>query len=287
VLSLRISLDRDPIVEDYAIVIGNGPSLRGFDLRRLGGFDTLGMNAAYRHWDRIGWYPTHYCCLDDQLVQTHHAEIDRLYSEGLVKHFFLEGGFFELHPERLGNPAFLSFDQVSPYWHRTRGQRLGISFTDHPEFHSADLSKVTTGSYAIRYMAMNGHKRIALMGIDLKYVEVLPEARPTEGVGLIMTETPSINPNYFFDDYQQAGDRYNVPNPAVHSGDLHPRSFELLRDDFKSNGIDCAIVNTNPTSVLETKGIFPLVPIENIIRRWYLDEDQSRLRSLMIKHRRA
>jgi len=273
-------------MEKYAIIIGNGPSLRGFDLQLLSGFDSLGMNAAYRHWDRIKWYPTHYCCLDDQLIQTHHREIDRLYTEGLVGHFFLEGSFFELHPERLGNPAFLSFDQVSPYWHRTRGHGLGLPFIERPEFQSSDRNKITTGSYSVRYMAMKGHKRIALMGIDLKYVEVLPEAKPTQGVGLIMTETPASNPNYFFDDYQQAGDRYNVPNPPIHDNDLHPRSFQLLRDDFRANQIKCEIVNTNPNSLLQEQQIFPLVPIENIIRRQHLDEDQARLHSLRIKHSR-
>ena len=74
-------------------VLGNGPSLRGFDFHTLDGFDTLGMNAAYRHWDQIGWYPTYYCCLDDQLIQTHHLEILRLVNEGLVKGAFLHGSF--------------------------------------------------------------------------------------------------------------------------------------------------------------------------------------------------
>ncbi len=43
---------------DLCIVMGNGPSLKGFDFTRLNGVTTLGMNAAYRYWDQIGWYPT-------------------------------------------------------------------------------------------------------------------------------------------------------------------------------------------------------------------------------------
>ena len=46
------------------ILLGNGPSLRGFDFARLRKFDCIGMNAAYRYWHQIGWYPRYYICLD-------------------------------------------------------------------------------------------------------------------------------------------------------------------------------------------------------------------------------
>ena len=49
---------------DTLVVLGNGPSLEGFDFARLRPFDVIGMNAAYRYWDEIGWYPTYYICLD-------------------------------------------------------------------------------------------------------------------------------------------------------------------------------------------------------------------------------
>ena len=43
-----------------AVVLGNGPSLRGFDFGRLSRFDVFGMNAAYRYWYEIGWFPQYY-----------------------------------------------------------------------------------------------------------------------------------------------------------------------------------------------------------------------------------
>src|SRR3546814_4677157 len=39
-------------------IAGNGPSLKELDFSWLQGVDWLGMNAAYRHWDRIGIYPS-------------------------------------------------------------------------------------------------------------------------------------------------------------------------------------------------------------------------------------
>ena len=59
--------------EETAIILCNGPSLKGVDLQSLPAVATFGMNVAYRHWDRIGWYPTHYSCLDT-VVGLHHAD---------------------------------------------------------------------------------------------------------------------------------------------------------------------------------------------------------------------
>ncbi|MBM1219860.1 hypothetical protein JQU17_22840 [Ponticoccus sp. SC2-23] len=248
------------------IVIGNGPSLRGFDFHRLAGFTTLGMNAAYRHWDSIGWYPDYYACLDDQLIKTHHAEIERLYAQGLVKKVFVHGAFFEHHPHRLGHPDFTSFDQTSGYWFHHKDKALGLpKLYDQPAFRSADPSKITTGAHSVRYAAHLGHDRIVLLGIDLRYVEVLPEAEPTSEIGLMIKSTPKHNPNYFFDGYQKAGDLYNIPNPAVHNGELHPRSFELIPTDFAANNVPCTVYNANRQSILSDRDIFPFVPIEEVL----------------------
>ena len=258
------------------IVIGNGPSLRGFDLHRLTGFTTLGMNAAYRHWDRIGWYPTYYACLDDQLIKTHHAEIERLYAQGLVKKVFVHGAFFDYHPHRLRHPDFTSFDQTASYWFDKNGRALGLEpLYDLPAFRMSDMSKVTTGAHSVRYAAHLGHDRIVILGIDLRYVEILPEAEATSDIGLVIKTTPKRNPNYFFDGYQKAGDLYNIPNPAVHNGDLHPRSFELIPKDFSANGVQCTVYNANRQSILSDRDIFPFVSIEEVLR-------ESQLGSVMV-----
>ncbi|CAN5541615.1 hypothetical protein BH10PSE7_BH10PSE7_25810 [soil metagenome] len=246
-------------------VIGNGPSLRGFDLHRLSGFDTLGMNAAYRHWDRISWYPKYYCCLDEELVKTHHNEIRRLVVKGQVQSAFVTGNFFELHPDLVADARFLSFDQVNGYWYRIRGKSQGLPFVSHVAFKSGIPDKVTTGSYAVRYGAYLGYDLLALLGIDLKYIEIIAEAKQGDGIGLEIERTPARNPNYFFDDYQQAGDKYNLPNPVEHGGELHPASFTVLRDDFQRNNLPVRIVNCNAASILDERAIFPFADVESLL----------------------
>lgn len=224
------------------------------------------MNAAYRYWDRVGWYPDFYACLDDQLIISHHHEIERLYKSRLIRKLFLHRDFFKYQPHRIGNPDFVIFDQTSRHWFPRNAKPLGLPpLFDRPAFRISDSSKITTGSHAVRFAADLGFRTILLMGIDLRYVEILPEAEPTQGVGLKIGKTPKQNPNYFFDSYQQAGDRYNIPNPAAHNGDLHPRAFELVAKDFEANSVACKIYNTNPKSILSDRNVFPLLPIDKAL----------------------
>lgn len=248
------------------IVIGNGPSLRGFDLTHLSGVDTIGMNAAYRHWARIGWYPTHYACLDDELIETHHLEIARLMDQGLVQTAFLSGHFLLHHPEAVNDSRFVFLDEFIPYWFERRGKQLGLQDrTAELAFQSSRMSKLTTGSHAVRYAWWRGYVDIALIGIDLKYVERIPESVNGEGIKLSIARTPDHNPNYFFDDYQRAGDRFNVPNPDSHDGDLHLASFRTLRDDLAANRVRVRVVNANRASELARQGIFPFQDLDDFV----------------------
>ncbi len=247
------------------VILGNGPSLKGFDFARLEGVASVGMNAAYRYWDGIGWYPTYYACLDDQLIETHHQRIYDLWKEGRIRHFFLEGGFFAHHPDCVGAPGMLSLDQVVGVLHDRRGRVQGWERVDHPAFRTSDHNKITTGAYAVRFAAWLGHDVLGIAGVDLKYVELLPEAEAAGGVALKMRETPKENPNYFFDGYQQKGDRYNIPNPDVHANRLHIDAFHTLARDFRENCAHVRVLNTNPASLLQEEKVVPFWPMDRLL----------------------
>jgi hypothetical protein len=195
---------------DRCWVVGNGPSLRGFDFRRLNGEAVLGMNAAYRYWQEINWYPTYYCCLDDELVATHWRQIIDLVRSGKVKKAFVSGSLADYDRSVLGDKRFALLDQFVDYWYRTRGKANGLEFVDSPYFVSSQASKLTTGSHSVRFAAHLGYQEVCLLGIDLRYVETIPEAEQVGEIALRIRDTPKHNPNYFFDGYQQAGDRYNI-----------------------------------------------------------------------------
>jgi hypothetical protein len=254
----RISnkLSSDTKDGESLIVIGNGPSLRGFDFARLAGIDTLGMNAAYRYWDRIDWRPTHYACLDDALIETHHTEILRLINESRIKTFFLSGRMLDLEPDLAGLPNVRFLDEFVPYWFAARGKKHGLSLVDNIAFRTEQADLITTGAYAVRYGAFLGYEQITLLGIDLTY-QMISEADPVDNLRLVMTQTPADNPNYFFDDYQQQGDTFQVPNPESHAQELHTAAFEAIRDDFHREHVPVRVVNSNRHSRLNSEAILP------------------------------
>lgn len=253
--------------KNTCVILGNGPSLKGFDFKRLNQCSSVGMNAAYRFWDTIDWYPTYYTCLDDQLIQTHHGRIYDMWKAGRIRHFYLEGGFFDLHPDCIGAAGMTSLDQTVKVLHDRRGHSQGWDLIDHPAFRTHDHNKITTGAYAIRFATWLGYKRIGIAGVDLKYVEILPEAEAADGYSLKMKSTPKVNPNYFFDGYQQAGDRYNIPNPEVHQNRLHIDSFHVLAKDFADNKVNSSLLNTNPNSLLQEERVVPLCSMDRLLQQ--------------------
>ena len=242
------------------IILGNGPSLRGFDFKRLSNVSTVGLNAAYRYWDKINWYPTYYACCDTALIQTHHAHIKRLLVENKVKKIFTRANFLDYHPE-------LKTDQRVIIWDDCVKEQDAIGYI---AFKSSFPEIITTGSHAIRFAAHLGYQSIVLLGIDLKYTEFIREAKKGDGLQLEIRKTPKRNPNYFFDEYQQKGDIYHVPNPkSFLNGRVHLETFRVLRTDFISNQLNISIVNANKNSLLYDLSIFDYVPIDAIL----LDEN--------------
>ena len=53
------------------ILMGNGPSLADVDFADLEGYDTFGLNSAYRAYERLNWYPTYHGCFDYRVTDNH------------------------------------------------------------------------------------------------------------------------------------------------------------------------------------------------------------------------
>jgi glycosyltransferase involved in cell wall biosynthesis len=235
------------------LILGNGPSAKLVDFERLrdGTVATIGMNAAYRLWDRIDFRPSHYMCMDTVVVRSHAQRIAELLREGRIERYFLRNEFLELFPEFQNHPRILWFDDLRA--------RSGSLFDTH---------WVTTGSWAIRWAAFEGCRLAALIGIDANYVELLPEATRLgsgKDLRLELTSTPRFNPNYFFAEYQQAGDRYNVPNDPVYlqntGGLVHVDALREAAKDVSRLGYRMKVVDTSPIS---SHGVFPKAELDRL-----------------------
>jgi hypothetical protein len=201
------------------------------------------MNVAYRHWKKIDWYPTYYICLDTVVTEAQKDNIFSLIQQQPVNGiqlFMLRHNILSFYPELKHNPAVLFFDD----------------YLRVPEFEV--VSPLTTGSHAALFAAMLRYKKIYLLGIDCNYVQQLPEAKNIKDHVLEMTRTPEKNPNYFFDDYQQKGDRFNIPDSIPN---LHYNSWVLVKKELDKMGVD--VVNCSPISKLD---MFDYVDIETVLK---------------------
>ncbi len=230
-----------------AAILGNGPSMRDFDFKKeLDGFDTFGMNVAYRYWDRINWYPDYYSCLDTVVGISHKFEIKRLIDQAdkyAIKSFLLRDNLIQelgLHD----HPIVFNFEVLRNQYHLIMG----------------DLN-TTTGGHTCAWAAALGYETIILLGIDSNYINHIQEAASVEGKPIVLeiTSTPKNNPNYFFDDYQQAGDRYHVPNPRPEQA-IHRVCWENLQKRLSFT--NSVVVNGNPNSMVD---IFPKTTFSNAL----------------------
>jgi hypothetical protein len=76
------------------------------------------------------------------------------------------------------------------------------------EFHDIGSS----GTNAVQAGFILGYRKFILLGCDCKYVEILEGIEVKNEVRYLLTKNLEINPNYWFDDYQKAGDKFNKPN---------------------------------------------------------------------------
>lgn len=247
----------------HLIILGNGPSLKDYDFPNYKSCDTLGMNAAYRYWDKINWYPNHYICLDDQVIDTHASEILRLIKDGIIKSFFLSSVILERYPEIKEYPNVFFLQSFVTKW-EVLAIEQGLPVIESDYFISEKPNFITTGGHAIRFAAFLGYKSISVLGVDLTYQPLSGGVVNTGGTKLILDKTPEQNPNYFFDDYQQKGDKFHAPNP-VEFEDLHTDVFRILAKDILAQFWNVDVVNSNINSVLQEQGILPYKEIVSFI----------------------
>jgi len=190
---------------EILVVMGNGPSLKKIDLNLLKKYNTFGLNAAYRIYDKIDFYPTYFGSFDYRINESHKENFEELVtsSKPIYKFFFIGNDT----GQKIYNDNIINNNKFTK-----------INFKDYPIEHNRPLSKSflefndmgSSGANAAQCGILMGYKKIVLIGCDCSYVEHLPNSIKTNNC-ITLTKTPSFNPNYWFDNYQQAGDLYNVP----------------------------------------------------------------------------
>ena len=158
----------------------------------------LGMNVAYRYWQKINKYPNIYISLDDILTNYHADNIHKMIIEKKCEIFILHERYFLKYPD--------DENKYNVFNYKTLNEQLYLLNSS---------GHITTGIMSIRLCISFGFKNINIYGMNGSYVNFLPESKEIEYNGkkyLKIIKEVKHNPNYFFDNYQQIGDEYNIPN---------------------------------------------------------------------------
>lgn len=211
------------------ILMGNGPSLADVDFDLLDGYDTFGLNSAYRAYPRLNWWPTYHGCFDYRVTDNHKENFINLIEEGKIKrHFYIR--------DLSDNPRF-TYINLLPYGSTNKTNNKEQDFK---QFHDNGNSGANACSVGICL----GYKKIILVGVDCNYVEFVDGSKRDGPGGLVMEKTPDKNPNYWFDDYQQKGDEYNVPDGLS----FHMPTWNMMA--YRAAHASIEMINCSPITTL-------------------------------------
>lgn len=204
--------------KDILVVVGNGPSLKQefFDIIKELDIDTMGLNSAYRYFEKMDWYPKYYGCFDYALTESHKEEWSKMIldpNNPIEKYFLIERPSVEA---KLPHTSCYFADEIRnhPKFVERPHNQDGLGY---PHYGTRDKKISCTGANAARTGIELGYKKIILIGHDATYVQSkdLKEAKFVDGCRYVIDEEPTNNPNYFWDDYQKKGDLFHNPGSPV------------------------------------------------------------------------
>lgn len=226
--------------KDVLVIIGNGPSAKEVDFEKIKKYDTFCMNSSYRKFKDMNFYPTYFGCFDYLVCQYHAKSYSELFDTPIKKFFFLEPSYFS--EEIRNHPKFFKFNFKMESFEKT-------SFDNF-------VNMGCTGANCLQIGILLGYKKIILIGCDANYIDKIEGVEKTNDGRLVVKKQPKINPNYWFNDYQQVGDVFNVPNANIYHLPAWNKVAKLALDR------DIEVINCSPISKIKS---FPLDSLKNVL----------------------
>jgi glycosyltransferase involved in cell wall biosynthesis len=197
-------------------VMGNGPSLGEVMnnpkfLEILKENDTFGLNAAYRAYEKYNFYPTYFGCFDYVVNESHKESFENLVRKNNgIKEFYFIGNSEKKQKlydnDVYNNDRFIKFN--FKHINITDYKKISESFDDY-------YNPGSSGANATQIGILKGYKKIVLLGCDCNYVEEIENVKKYDEKHknrLVLKENVNHNPNYWFNNYQIKGDKFNLPN---------------------------------------------------------------------------
>lgn len=205
---------------DVIVIVGNGPSLKQEYLDKIkdDNIDSMGLNSAYRYFEKMNWYPKYFGCFDYALTESHKEKWSEMILDescSIEKYFLIERPSVEA---LLPHTKFYFSSKIRnhPKFVERPHNQDGLGY---PYFGTKNNKISCTGANAVRTAVELGYKKIILIGHDAKYVQSkdVKEAKFVNGCRYEIGEEMDSNPNYFWDDYQKKGDLFHNPGSPVNA----------------------------------------------------------------------
>lgn len=229
------------------IVLGNGKSLADHPFHKYK-VDTIGMNHAYRYWDRIKWYPTYYVTVDQEMSTYFAKDVYRMVRKRKkygIKKFLLSKMILTKYPQLKKNKDVYFVEDL-----KKRGAR-GFK----------GIQQSTAGSISTRFGIFLGYQKVYILGVDANYQPFnIKWARKLINSKQRLKVTVDPEPTYFFVGYRSKGDYFHIPpKRRWQARPNHYRTFGVINRSFnKKNNL---VVNANPDSMLHKQKMLPYEPL--------------------------
>lgn len=198
----RLEAWRDRHLGETCVIIGNGPSMRDFDLGRLAGVRCFALNRGYLMWRDQGRTPDFLVAVNDLVLEQFGAEI-----------------------AAIPCPRFVPWDFATAF--RDVPDTCFVETLWRPRFH-ADITGGTWLGGTVTYSALQiayhmGFTRVVLIGVDHSFEH---EGEPNEEL-----LSRGSDPNHFDPGYFGTGTRWLAPDLQ-----LSERSYAMARRAFEADG---------------------------------------------------
>lgn len=222
---------------ERCFILGNGPSLNETDLSLLKGETVFACNAVFLLFDRLGWRPSYYTCVDSQVLPDRAADIEQMLRDNpSITGFFPtevqeHGGDRTRHASRsliADGPGRYFFNEEAGCVDALPDSMFSLdAATRVIQPHTVAITMLQLAAYM-------GFSEIYLVGCDMRYS--VPDTVRREGGAAStdprLTSERDDDPNHFDPQYFGAGRKWHIPNVI-----LMREHFAIARKALERNGV--------------------------------------------------
>jgi hypothetical protein len=236
-------------------IICNGPSLNSIDLEKLKNEITIGVNAIYLNFERMGFKPTYYIVEDNLVAEDRKDDINQI--KGTIKLFAIRLAYCLIRDEET---IFLNHSPNMNPWPKQR-EKFGTDMK-----FSEDASIATFGGNTVTYTSLQiayhlGLREIYIVGADHDY-KVPERYKHMDNDKNYVIDPLEKDVNHFDSSYFGKGYRWH--NPKVHKIE---KAYKNAKKFFEAKG--GKIFNATPGGKLE---VFDRVDYDKLFNHGYVNE---------------